>query len=208
MKLFKIILLISLVILNTSCTSPVAGNSSETNNGVVVVAGAGIVKGKAPPYTSMYLIKENYQPFEAVNFDSAFTDSTGEFRFTAVGGAYNLFLYGNTGLRLLLKIALNEKTLTYDTLYDTLSLPGSVEGLSSSPQFRSSYLFLEGSTFFTKVDSNGYFRLDSIPEGEYTLKQLASSDIKNISPETKDTLGYELTSIIKIRSDSIVTLKW
>jgi hypothetical protein len=207
MKWFEIILLIALVILNVTCTSPVAGNSSETNNGVVVVATAGNVKGKAPPYTSTYLFGEHYQPFEAINFDSVLTDSTGEFEFNARSGNYNLFLYGSTGLRSLIKISLNESSGISDTVYDTLLRPGSVEGNIPTEQFSSSYLYLEGSAFFTTVDRNGYFRLDSLPEGSYTLRLFSNSATK-ISPDSVDTLSLELTSTVKIRSDSLVRLKW
>jgi hypothetical protein len=201
-----IITFVTGILLINTCTTSVTGNSSETSNGIIVVARANYIECKVPPYSSLCLFRADYKLLDEISYDSAQTDSSGKFSFTVTGGSYNLFCYGKNGLRSLTRVSVNDTVVSGDTLKDILSMPGSIEGYVPFTGIHS-YLYLEGSTFFTYVNSNGYFRIDSIPEGVYNVKQLSTGKV-NFSTGLSDTLSYEITSSVKVVSDSLVTIKW
>jgi hypothetical protein len=193
----------------TACgVNPLSGNSSETTNGVTVIAKTGGIEGVAPPYASLYLIEDTYDPLSGEPFDSVKTDTTGIFRFTSVNGGFNLLCRQSDSLQAYIHLHIGGAT--NDTLRETLFPPGSMEGyVPRDGDSLFSYLFLEGTPFFTIADqSSGYFRIDNIPRGRYTarLYSLKSTEIV-ITPIT-DTLSSETATMIDIVSDSVVTLPW
>jgi hypothetical protein len=206
MRLHSTILFITGVILICTCTTSLTGNSSETNNGVTVVARAGVIEGCAPSYSTIYLIPGTYRPFDPKLYDSVHTDTSGKFLFEVSDGNYNMFCYGCDGLSAMVRVSVNDTIVSGDTIFETLSVPGSVQGHipSAADGVALSYFYIEGSTFFTRVGQDGYFHLDSIPEGNYTIKQLS---VVNSIKFTSDTLSYEMTSTVKVSSDSVTVLK-
>jgi hypothetical protein len=205
MKLQPLIALIIAVLLISTCTTSLTGNSSETSNGVTVVARAGGVEGCAPPHSRVFFIPASYKPLDPKMYDSALTDTSGKFLFEVPDGDYNLFCYGSDGLSAMMQLSVNTSDVYGDTLFKKLSVPGSIKGTipfaDEDPGL--SYFFIEGSMFFTQADPDGHFYLDSIPEGIYTLKHFSVSSIK-----TNQVVSHESTSLIKVSSDSLTVIKW
>ena len=197
----------------TGCgIGPVGGNSSETTNGLTAAVTTDAVEGTAPPFSTLYLIGDAYDPFSGKPFDSVATDSTGFYRFTVAQGGYNLFCRNTDTLQVRLHVLIGGTAIgVNDTLRDTLTLPGSMEGYA--PLFEdtsvTSYLYLEGTPFFTIADDrSGYFRIDHIPQGRYTVKTYSVKSSQMSMTESVDTLSSESSTVIGIAADSVVTFPW
>jgi len=197
-----------------SCGSGnIAGNSSETTNGLTIVARAGIIEGTAPSFSSLYLFDDFYDPLSGMPFDSIKTDTTGAFSFQVSGVRYNLFCYGVNGLRSRVHLTMNAESLENDTIRDTLREPGSIKGYTppgTDMYPHKAYLYLEGTPFITVADSlSGYFRIDEIPEGQYTLKLVEEINIdQSVVPYGLDTLSQESTKYINVKRNSVLPVEW
>jgi hypothetical protein len=201
-----------ILLLFTACgINPLSGNSSETTNELTVMAKKDGIEGLAPPYASLYLIKDTYDPLSGEPFDSITTDTAGIFRFTTENGGYNLFCRQSDSLQAYVHLQIGGTLPNNDTLRETLFPPGSMEGYAprDDDSLVTSYLFLEGTPFFTIADrSSGYFRIDNIPRGRYTARQYSLKSAEIIITPITDTLSSESSTIIDIVSDSVVTLPW
>ena len=206
------------VVLLLSCsTGDIAGNSSETTNGLTVVARGGSIDGTAPPFSSLYLFEEKYDPFSGKHFDSVKTDTTGVFSFQVPEAGYNLFCNAENGKRAQVHIIMNadpesgdtgkDHNIFRDTIHDTLKIPGNVAGYIpawAKKNLLMSYLYLEGTPFFAFVDSvTGYYRIEDIPEGRYIIRLYTA-----VPYHIPDTLSYESAKVISVKSDSTLSLKW
>ena len=203
--------LLFLLLVSSCGISPLSGNSSETTNSITAVATYGGIGGIAPPFSSLYLIGETYDPLSGKPYDSVATDTTGIYSFTAAKGGYHLFCRKTDTLQSILHLHVGGTTSgNNDTLRDTLRRPGSMEGYAPVNEDTSltSYLFIEGTPFFATADANsGYFRIDNIPQGRYVVRRFSVKTDEVEVVET-DTLSSESSTVVGIVSDSLVLLPW
>jgi hypothetical protein len=157
------------------------------------------------PDISLSLFAKTFTPLldtnSTLNFSEfAFTDQNGEFRCVPRGyGEYTLYIKdGHTG-----KSAFIDKIILFagilDTLYDSLTYPGSISGniylLDSLTKDTSAavgwHVFIAATPFKTVTGTDGTFKLDTIPEGIYSLSVAAPS----FDPYTKYTIApiYEIS---------------
>ena len=209
-----ILIPVMIAVLVWSCgTGNIAGNSSETTNGLTVIARSGTIEGTAPPFSSLHLFVDYYSPFSGIPLDSVITDSTGIFSFRAPETRYNLFCHDENGMRSYVRLTMNAVSPINDTIRDTLKTSGSLEGYAftgTDSHLKSSYLYLEGSPYFTVADSvSGYFRIDDIPEGRYTVRLFKKITVDEaIAPYEHDTVSQESPKVIDVKSDSVLTVEW
>ena len=206
--IFYSVLFIMLIV--TACGTSLTGNSSETNNGITVVAQSGTISGKAPPYSSVFLYSNTYNPFNGLAGDSVITGESGEFKFVIQAGNYNLFCYSNGNLGAFIRISSRTITDTgfvdvNDTIHDTLLPTGKLQGYSpyKNTNGYTSYLYIVGSSFIDAADSSGYFLLEGIPAGMYTIKRY--SFVQDYL-QTTEIVKDEFTTTIKILPGETVTL--
>jgi hypothetical protein len=184
---------------------PVAGNSSETNNGITIIAMRGTIEGKAPANSKIFIYKNDYNPVlnkPDNSTDSTITNSGGFFSFRVNTGNYTVLCKDTIGLLSFSAISIDTQSLKNDTLIDTLKIPGIFQGSTTehkSTDSLHSYGYIKGSPFMSQIDKSGECTITELPEGEYHL-----SFIKlNISfgPVTiLDTIENKAIKTIKISS--------
>lgn len=206
--MFYYVLFIMMIV--TACGTSLTGNSSETNNGITVVAQNGTIRGKAPSYSSVFLYSNTYNPFNGLPGDSVITGESGEFKFVIQAGNYNLFCYSNGNLGAFIRISSRTFTdtgFTYvnDTIYNTLLPTGKLQGYSpyTDKNRYTSYLYIVGSPFIVPADSSGYFYLEGIPAGMYTIKRYSFTQDYLQTPEF---ISDEFTTTINVLPGETVTL--
>jgi hypothetical protein len=203
-----IVCIVAAFFLIISCTVSLTGNSSETNNGIIIVASNGIIEGKAPPNSSVYLYRTNFDPIVEINCDSIQTDLSGDFHFRVQNGNYHLFCYGNNRYASYTTVSTGSIYGGSDTLYDTLRKTGNLQGNLSNGQNNKleKSVYLEGSPYYAIPDSNGYFELRNIAEGQYTIKMF-SYNKKDMDPiAVTDTISREISTVVNVVSDTTTTV--
>lgn len=198
------LLFLFLTSLIITCNISLTGNTSETTNGITVIASKGKIEGTAPPYSSLSLYRSNYEPFLVQSYDSAETDSTGTFSFLVQNDVYNLFCTATNGDKSLINI-LSDRNSSGDTINETLIKPGILQGYSRNKQY-GSYIFLKGSPFYAITDTSGFFKISGIPKGQYSLQII----IYKYAPQPvhSDTVSQLNTSTVIIESGDTTTIEW
>jgi hypothetical protein len=155
---------------------PIAGgNSSQTGNvGLVVTACSNTVSGITTPYAHVSVYDQNYRPYLTPSgfSDSIVADDSGRFAFSlSRDGYFNLFVNdisrGNEGF--VQRIPVFADSFFTDTI-DTMHQPGSIAGKAidiAGIIYPLSYIFINGSPFYTVTKNNGDFLLGPLPEGTY-----------------------------------------
>jgi hypothetical protein len=150
------------------------GNSSQTgNNGITVIASAGQLYGKSRNGLKMSAYDINFQPQNRMQgfCDSVSSDDSGRFTFNGLPeGIYNLKIQDTLGdeCAFISNIPVFKDSFFIDST--KLAAPGFVTGAftdTSGEGIPLSYLFIEGSPFYTVTSNEGKFLLGPIPQGKY-----------------------------------------
>lgn len=174
--------LIVLLLFFTACfclcsTAPTAdGNSSQTgNNGITVIASAGQIYGKSHKILKLSTYDINFQPQNHMQgfCDSVSSDDSGRFIFNSLPqGIYNLKIQDTFSGKcaFINKIPVFKDSFFIDST--ELAASGFVTGAftdSSGHGIPLSYVFIEGSPFYTVTSNEGNFLLGPIPKGKYLI---------------------------------------
>jgi hypothetical protein len=203
----------------TCSSSPVAGgNSSQTGNaGIVILASTGTVSGRTRPQAQVSIYDSHYMPYLTPSgfCDSTVADDSGRFVFSiAQEGYFNLFVNdlrrGTAGY--LPRIPLFADSVFKDTL-GVLKQPGFISGNTTDSAGRTyalSYVFIQGSPFYTITRNNGDFQLGPLPSGTYNTGFCANFQVVNSVTGQMVQVASALTdsAVITVFPDSVSHWKW
>ena len=161
------------------CTlAPLAGgNSSQTgNNGIAVASVSQNISGTTRPGARISIYDQNYRAYKTPSgvCDSTIADDSGRFVFSiALEGHYNLLVQDvhRGGTAFIPRIPVFVDSVYRDTV-DTLRHPGFIAGVATDTlgrTFALSYVFINGSPFYTVTKNNGDFLLGPLPAGPYKI---------------------------------------
>jgi hypothetical protein len=216
---FKVLVIGAITAFCLCTMAPVAGgNSSQTgNNGITVSASVKTISGTTARDAHISIYEQNFRPYLTPSgfCDSTVADDSGRFAFSIVqDGYFNLFVNdvrrGSAGF--IARIPVFADSVFSDTI-DTLKQPGFVAGTATDTAGRTyalSYLFIDGSPFYTVTKNDGGFLLGPLPAGTYATGLYANFQVIDIktgaiaqmASATKDT------SVITVFPDSISQWKW
>jgi hypothetical protein len=200
-------------------TSPIAGgNSSQTGNaGIAVVSRSQSIFGETAPNAHVSIYEQNYTPYLTPSgyCDSTVSDDTGRFVFSNVQeGYFNLLVHdvhrGNAGF--VSRIPVFADSVFNDTI-DTLKQPGFISGNATDTAgriFALSYVFIQGSPFYTITKNNGDFMLGPLPAGTYATGFFANFQVVNATTGEMAQVPSALTDtvVIAVFPDSVSQWKW
>ncbi len=204
----KVIIALSTVAL-LGCSSPeiVGGSSSETTNGIIVVASRGTVSGKVKTGSTVMVFNTEYNPYTEYGFtrEVVVTDG-GDFSFQVPSeNSYNVIAYSESNQSLFVKdIAVTENyTSEYRSLF---SNSGTLEVTTDTNDVDSEYpLYIEGTPFIDMAEKKAaglYFSIENMPAGAYNLLirgKVSKPDGPDMGPNTGDefTIFSDSTTQIK-----------
>jgi hypothetical protein len=155
------------------------GGASETVNATVIIRDSSIIvkiKAEDTVFANVRLFEANYNPLKSDGYTDSAVVASGEegIKLTVANGEYNCIISDRNSAKSLLVSGLEVGAGSSDTISDTLSVCGSIEGNVPLDQFDSLKLspakvFLLGTNFLTEVDTLGVFNLNSIPAGSYSI---------------------------------------
>jgi hypothetical protein len=165
-----------------STTLLAGGNSSQTgNSGLVVSSLSQTVSGTTRPAAHVSVYSQSYLPY--VNTpglcDSVIADDSGHFTFAGLPQGYfsilaNDTVSGTTGF--MSPVPVFPDVSFADTI-DTLRQPGFIAGTLTDTAGKAlalSYVFINGSPFYSVTKNTGEFLLGPMPSGTYTLQFYAN----------------------------------
>jgi len=218
-SLIKIIVACLSAFLCVCSSSPLAGgNSSQTgNSGIAVVSRSQSIFGATVPGARVSIYDQGFRPYLTPSgfSDSAVATDSGRFSFSPVAeGHYNLLVVDvrHGGAAFVANIPVFPDSVFADTL-DTLRQPGFINGTAADTAgstYALSYIFIDGSPFYTVTKNNGEFLLGPLPAGTYATGLFANFQITNVKTgEIAQMAGVRTdTTVITVVSDSVSTWHW
>jgi hypothetical protein len=174
------VLLLSLGSIFLMCSSSIAGNSSETQNGKVVAsAHLNSICVKTEPGALVAIFDSSYNPLDTnVNArkwsDSLITGFNGSARFTSLPrGNYHIIVWDSSSTRgAFLGPLWSGADGDFKERWASLRRLGRAVGTLELDSNGAGNLgvYLVGTPFISAVDSDGRFKLDRLPQGKYLLK--------------------------------------
>jgi hypothetical protein len=159
-----------------TCTSNIAGNSTQTGNPTVsaMLYNPG---GSPAVNASVHFYKSSDDPRNDKG-DSTETDSHGNYVIHLDTGIYNIIAHGDSGLAFQDSI----KVIKGDTIRphrDTLKAPGTIKGivqLQPGDDARTVFILFMGThTFTLPSDDTGHFTTDNMAAGKYSVRILTTT---------------------------------
>jgi hypothetical protein len=200
-------------------SSPIAGgNSSQTGNAGIAVASRSLsILGATVPNAHVSIYEQNYSPYLTPSgyCDSTVADDSGRFSFSTVQeGVFNLLVCdvhrGNAGF--ISRIPVFADSVFTDTI-DTLKQPGFISGTAMDTAgtiYALSYIFIDGSPFYTVTRNNGDFLLGPLPKGIYATGLFANFQVSTVRPGELVQMADAKTdtTVVTVFPDSVSTWKW
>lgn len=157
--------ILGLIILYINCGMQTCG--VETTNGASVTASQDKVEGTAPPLANIYLFTSDYIPYIDTGLGVATTSGLdGYYSFINVQiDTFNVTVVDSDNSRS--AVISGHKFISLQT---KLEKPGSLEGTVASSKGGSILVFLYGTGYYSILDSDGPFLLNSIPGGKYKVQ--------------------------------------
>ncbi len=139
----------------------------ETTNGASVTAFQDKVEGTAPPLANIYLFTSNYIPYIDTGLGV-----------TTTSGLDGYYSFSNVKVDTFIVTVIDNDNSKAAAIYGhkdvslqtKLSRPGSLEGTVVSSKDGPILVFLYGTGYYTILDSEGPFLLNSIPGGKYKIQ--------------------------------------
>ncbi len=157
--------ILGLIILYINCGIQTCG--VETTNGATVTASQDKVEGTAPPLANIFLFTSDYIPYIDTGLGVATTSGLdGYYSFNNVQmDTFNVTVIDCDNSRA--AVISGHKSVS---LQKKLEKPGSMEGTVVSLKGGPILVFLYGTGYYTILDSEGPFLLNSIPAGKYKVQ--------------------------------------
>jgi hypothetical protein len=209
---------IGLLVCRCSVSQLAGGNSSQTgNNGIIITAQAQSISGTTAPDAHLALYDQNFRPYLTPSgfCDSTIADKNGYFALSpGRGGYYNLLVCdvhrGSAAFVQRIPV-FADSTFTY-TL-DTLRQPGFISGTAidtTEKIYPLSYVYIDGSPFYTVTKNNGDFQLGPLPVGTYTTGFFANFQVADIpyGAISQMTIVKTDKSMVTVFPDSVSVWHW
>lgn len=209
----NIIYAFTVIFIVTYCTNNVITDSGGASETIAIVIIGSNIYGEATklseeniesanPDVIVSLFEIDYLPFPFLELNvNNFTNKTssvinGEFQFTNVKtGYYNIYAKDTITGKAVLFDSIAVFRGVEDTIYDSLTYPGSFAGyvniISSNNDTSNAVgydVYIPGSHFATVTDIDGAYSLDSLPVGWYNVLSMSLSilmdSIKTDNPDT------------------------
>jgi hypothetical protein len=199
--------------------APIAGgNSSQTgNNGITVSASLNTISGTTARNARISIYEQNFRPYLTPSgmSDSTVADDSGRFVFSiASEGYFNLFVNdtrrGNASF--IARIPVFADSVFSDTI-DTLRQPGFISGTAKDTAgtvYALSYIFINGTPFYTVTKNDGGFLLGPLPSGTYATGMFANFQVVDIKTGAIAQMANVTTdtTVITVFPDSVSQWKW
>jgi hypothetical protein len=214
----RAVYLLIIPVLVNYCTNSVVSDTGGASETIAIIINNSTIHGKvakhsengqsAMPGLHIKIYEDDYITFvdsASINFvDSTVSDSNGEFRFTGIKtGNYNLYAQNmESGNSVFIESIVMSGSS--DTLYDTLTTPGSLSGIVKTVKVvvdslndslfdtasASLYdVYIPGSPFVSAAGTDGDFIMNSISKGMYNvLSMRAQSYIDSSSWNSMDSI--------------------
>lgn len=214
-KLFQIATLLTLCSI-TSCGVQTVqggdGGATETVNAQVIISDSTVavtITSDTEVYADVMIFDDNYNSVTQNSYCDSATgiraDST--ITFGKLNGNFNILIHNRLTQKSIAFRNISTDIRTSDTITDTLSASGLIEGkvvyndtaMSIKPVIK---VYIRGTPYCTEADSNGGFQLSGIPRGNYFMKAVISnlkSDVKN---SVNRSVGKEITIKSSITTDA------
>jgi hypothetical protein len=175
----------------------------ETTNGLTVITSGLTVRGSVPAGATVSLFADSYNPTQKYGkafYDSASTDSGRTFSFTQIGdsGNYNVIATNLLTRQGAIVTSLYVRPEGHDSIFVPFDTLGEISGAVISVRntdtvaVKSLNVYCEGSNFFTRSDSLGFYKMSNIPLGKYRVALVLSSS--SIVGET----GFEIKQVAEL----------
>jgi hypothetical protein len=194
------------------------GNSSETNNGVTISAVNQSISGTTVPNAHVSIYDQNYKPYLTPSgfCDSTVANDSGRFSFfPSQEGHYSLIVSdvpeGRTALIAGIPVFTDSE---FADTFAILKRPGFIAGTAvdtAGNVYPLSYVYIDGSPFYTVTKNNGDFLLGPLPVGTYSIGIFDDSLIyQGPAQPGPAPLGGATTdsSVATVFEDSISTWHW
>jgi hypothetical protein len=209
---------LSVVLCRCSMSPFAGGNSSQTgNNGLVISSYAQSISGTTIPDARVSIYDKHFRPYLTPSgfCDSTIADEGGRFTFVpGQDGYYNLLVYDvhSGGAAFVQHIPVFTGSVFTDT-FDTLKQPGFITGIATDTAgttYALSYVYIDGSPFYTVTRNNGEFQLGPLPAGTYTTGFFANFMVANIKTGSivQMTSVRTDTTVVTVFPDSVSTWHW
>ncbi len=186
------------------------GGATETINASLIISdstAAVIITSDTAVLADIMIFDENYNPVSKEGFCDSVKNISEESRtlFNSLNGTYNIFIVDRLSQKSLAFNFIQAGPSITDTLEDTLSFGGSIDGnVFLSQHFRADksmiQVYLRGTPFLTGIDTSGAFQMKEIPRGTYFIK--AAVLYSKYSPER--SVGKEIQVQSSINLDDII----
>jgi len=164
-NLLSVAFILGLIMLCINCGTQTCG--VETTNGASVIASQDKVEGTAPPLANIYLFTSDYIPYIDTGLGVTTTSGLdGYYSFNNLQvDTFNVTVVDNDNSRA--AVIYGHKNISLQT---KLERPGSLEGTVVSSNGGPILVFLYGTGYYTILNSEGPFLLNSIPGGKYRIQ--------------------------------------
>lgn len=156
------------------------GGATETVNASLIISDSTAqvtITSDTAVMADIMIFDENFNPVTKEGFCDSVRNVSEKDRilFHSLNGTYNLIILDRLSQKSLSFNSIFAGSSITDTLEDTLSFGGSIEGnVFLNQQFQSDksiiIVYLRGTPFYTGIDSAGAFQIHGIPQGTYFLK--------------------------------------
>ena len=218
----RLIVLCAAAFLLRCGVSPLAGgNSSQTGNaGIAVSARNQSIYGKTASGAHVAIFEQNYKPYVTPSgiCDSTMADDSGRFSFSAIqAGAYNLVAIDvrHDNLSAFISGIPVYPDSMFNRTIDSLKMQGFISGAAVDTFgaiYPLSYIFIEGTPFYTITKNNGDFLLGPLPPGRYATGMFAKfkvfSAITGTINLTPMASAITKASEVVVSSDSVSVWRW
>jgi|WetSurMetagenome_2_1015567.scaffolds.fasta_scaffold195079_2 hypothetical protein len=166
--------------------NPMMAGGVETTNGFTIVASGLTVHGSAPIGSLISILPESFNPISGFNTafkDSASIDSGKAFSFKQIRdtGTYNVFAINSSTRKGARVTSLHIIPGGYDSIVVPFDTLGEISGFAISVRnadtvaVKSLNVYCEGSNFFARTDSNGFYKMSAVPLGKYRVALVLGS---------------------------------
>jgi hypothetical protein len=161
--------------------SPTMAGGVETTNGLTVVVSGLTVRGTAPAGSVISMLPDTFNPVSGTGKtfpQSPSADSGMAFSFSQIRdtGSYTVFAINSSTHKGARVASLHVVPGVYDSIVVPFDTLGEIHGralqviMSDTLVLGALDLYLEGSNFYTRSDSAGYYKMSNIPLGKYQVK--------------------------------------
>ncbi len=211
-RIFQITALLLICMISTCAVQTTQGGdggATETINATLIISDSTAevtITSDTAVKADIMIFNDRYNPVTEEGFcDSAKSISEqSRILFNSLNGTYNIIIFDRLSQKSLAFNSIAAGPSIDDTLKDTLSYGGSIEGnvfidQPSEPYKSMIKVYLSGTPFHTGIDSAGAFQIKGIPQGTYFIKATVSNSKNSI----ERSVGKEILVQSLMNTDNV-----